>query len=148
MCLEPLCTVPLNQPLGQLRAAPLSTGPGDEPAVIIAYAADYDIDPYHEMFFFPTDTVKLAAVATRGENPVAAGPRPRRRAVWEVTAEPRVAARARSAVEPKQLRVVVPLPREQVCDDPRGDQAERDAVAAVAEGEEAAGELGRLADVR
>lgn len=63
-----LTEVALGQPVGALRAAPLSLGGGGAPpAVLVAYSADYDVDPFHEMYFHPTDTLKLCAFTAAGE---------------------------------------------------------------------------------
>ena len=58
MQLEPLFTLDLDQPVAQCRTRSLQAGGAG--AMLIAYSADYDVDPYSEMFFFPTDTLKLA----------------------------------------------------------------------------------------
>lgn len=55
-----------GQQLGQLRAAPLTLADGQQ-AIVAVYAADFDVDPYIEMFFFPTDTPKLAVFTATGE---------------------------------------------------------------------------------
>jgi hypothetical protein len=36
-------------------------------AVLLTYGADFDVDPYVEMFFFPTGTLKMALVSIEGE---------------------------------------------------------------------------------
>lgn len=55
----------LGQELGQLRAAPVQLGA--ERGLVLAYAADFDVDPYEEMFFYPKDTLKLAVYNLRVE---------------------------------------------------------------------------------
>ncbi|GAB4457881.1 MAG: hypothetical protein OHK0029_18300 [Armatimonadaceae bacterium] len=55
----------LGQPLGQMRAVPVRNG--DTGAVLLVYAGDYDVDPWHEMFFYPTDTLKLTLVSRDGK---------------------------------------------------------------------------------
>ena len=57
----------VGQKIGQLRAVPVSLGRGTEEAVAVLYGADFDVDPFTEMFFFPTDTLKLALYTLRGE---------------------------------------------------------------------------------
>ncbi|MCZ7647806.1 MAG: polysaccharide lyase 11 [Planctomycetota bacterium] len=64
--LKPVMECALGSPVGQLRAAPVGLGAGAPRAFLVAYAADFDVDPYHEMFFFPTDTLKLVLFDTRG----------------------------------------------------------------------------------
>jgi hypothetical protein len=67
MRLEPLLELDLGQALGQLRAVPLRLGADAPPAALAAYCADFDVDPYVEMFFFPTDTLKLSAFTLEGD---------------------------------------------------------------------------------
>lgn len=57
---RPRMEVRLGSQLGQVRAVPVQTGRGAPPAVLLAYARDVEIDPYHEMFFYPTGTLRLA----------------------------------------------------------------------------------------
>ena len=64
MRLEAVRSFSCGQKLGQVRAAPLNLG--GERALMTAYGADFEIDPYHEMFFYPTDTLKVAAWTTEG----------------------------------------------------------------------------------
>ncbi len=76
MCREPnqsseinpkvLLELSLGQPIGQLRAAPVCLGKDHEKAIIATYCADFDVDPYHEMFFFPTDTLKMVLFDVKG----------------------------------------------------------------------------------
>ena len=67
MVLQPFMTFALGTPAGQLRARPVSLGKTRADAVLLAYAADFDVDPYVGMFFFPTDTLKLALLSLDGE---------------------------------------------------------------------------------
>jgi hypothetical protein len=53
--------------IGQLRAFPVCLGSGAPPAILAAYAADFDVDPWVEMFYFPTDTLKLVLFTVTGE---------------------------------------------------------------------------------
>ena len=64
--LRPVMEVGLGQQVGQLRAAPVELGGGQPKAVVAAYCADFDVDPYIEMFFFPGDTLKLALITEDG----------------------------------------------------------------------------------
>ncbi|MFW6189411.1 MAG: hypothetical protein ACOC7T_03175 [Planctomycetota bacterium] len=64
--LEAMMEVDLEQPLGQMRAVPVETG-GGPPALLLVYSACAEVDPYHEMFFFPTDTLKLLLLTPEGE---------------------------------------------------------------------------------
>ena len=65
--LDVLAEVSLGQRIGQLRAAPVGLGTGAPSAVLAAYCADFDVDPYVKMFFFPTDTLKLALITEEGK---------------------------------------------------------------------------------
>ncbi len=78
MNLQPVITADLGQRLGQCRVAPVRLGRHDDQtssasgggidALLAVYAADFDVDPYLEMFFFPTDTLKLSLIdLTSGE---------------------------------------------------------------------------------
>lgn len=64
--LSPIQTYNLGQPLGQLRAVPVQLGAGAPPALLFAFCADVDVDPYPEMFFIPKDTLKLALYTLEG----------------------------------------------------------------------------------
>lgn len=65
--LETLLDISLGSPLGQLRAVPVALGAGAPRAFLAVYCADFDVDPWIEMFFFPTDTLKMALITERGE---------------------------------------------------------------------------------
>jgi len=67
MRIETLLELSLGSPIGQLRAAPVRLGPGGPRAIVAACCADFDVDPYVEMFFFPTDTLKLTVFTESGE---------------------------------------------------------------------------------
>ncbi len=58
--------VSTGQPLGQCRAAPVNLGEGAPEAFVAAFSADFDVDPYPEMFFPPDDTLKLAVFTFDG----------------------------------------------------------------------------------
>ena len=45
---------------------PVSLG-DDRRAILAVYGADFDDDPYHEMFFFPADTLKMVLFDVQGE---------------------------------------------------------------------------------
>lgn len=57
--------VDLNSPLGQCRSTLVDLG--DEQAILATYCADFEIDPYVEMFYFPNDTLKMALFTLNGE---------------------------------------------------------------------------------
>jgi hypothetical protein len=65
--LERLVEIDLHSPIGQFRAAPVALGEGAPRAFLGAYCADFDDDPYVEMFFLPTDTLKVALLTASGE---------------------------------------------------------------------------------
>jgi hypothetical protein len=65
--LEVLLEVSVGSPIGQLRAMPVHLGEGAPRAFLVVYGADFDVDPYVEMFFFPTDTLKMMLVTEEGE---------------------------------------------------------------------------------
>lgn len=67
ICLQTVTTLALNTAVGQLRASPVRLSPGGPRAVVAAYCADFDVDPYTETFFFPTDTLKLVLFTETGE---------------------------------------------------------------------------------
>ncbi len=57
----------LRSKLGQLRAIPVCLGGDREKAVLAIYCSDFEVDPYHEMFFFPNDTLKMMLFTQTGE---------------------------------------------------------------------------------
>jgi hypothetical protein len=65
--MKSLLDLNLGQPIGQLRAQDVKLGNGAPPAILAVYCADFDVDPYTEMFFFPTDTLKFAFFTADGE---------------------------------------------------------------------------------
>jgi hypothetical protein len=65
--LEVLLEISLGSPIGQLRAMPVRLGPGAPRAFLTVHCADFDIDPYVEMFFFPSDSLKMTLLTDRGE---------------------------------------------------------------------------------
>ena len=65
--LETFMELRLGSPAGQFRAVPVKLGSGGPPAFFAAYAADFDVDPWVEMFYLPTDTLKLTVFTGAGE---------------------------------------------------------------------------------
>lgn len=65
--LQPVLEVSLDARLGQLRAAPVALGADQPRGIVLAYGEDFDVDPYHEMFFYPEGTLKLAVMTEDGE---------------------------------------------------------------------------------
>ncbi len=65
MAMEAVARIDLGQPAGQLRAAPMRVA--GRRCLLLAWCADFDVDPYLEMFFFPTDTLKLGVFTVEGE---------------------------------------------------------------------------------
>ena len=61
--LRPQMEVQLGGTLGQMRAVPVQTGRGAAPAFLLVYGPDVVIDPFHEMFYYPTGTLNLALVS-------------------------------------------------------------------------------------
>jgi hypothetical protein len=66
IALEAVLELDLGSPIGQCRAMPVRLGDGAPPAVLAVWCADFDVDPYVEMFFFPTDTLKMALFTLDG----------------------------------------------------------------------------------
>ena len=66
MKLETLWETRLAPAIGQLRAARVHLG-GGKSGFVVAYSADFDVDPWHEMFYFPTDTLKISLLSSTGE---------------------------------------------------------------------------------
>ncbi len=64
--LAPLMETELAPAVAQLRAVPVQLAPGEPSALLLVHSACAEDDPYHEMFFFPTDTLKLTLVAPDG----------------------------------------------------------------------------------
>lgn len=65
--LDVLLEVSVGSPIGQFRAMPVSLGAGAPKAFLGVYCADFDDDPYVEMFFLPSDTLKMILVSESGE---------------------------------------------------------------------------------
>ncbi|WP_240415164.1 hypothetical protein [Paenibacillus periandrae] len=64
--LKQVLELSLGSPIGMLRAFPVRIKEGKK-AIAVVYSADFDIDPYAEMFFFPTDNLKLVLFTPEGE---------------------------------------------------------------------------------
>lgn len=60
-------SIQTGRPVGQCRAVPISLGRSDKKFFLLAYAEDFDVDPFVEMFFFPKDTLKLMVISEDGE---------------------------------------------------------------------------------
>lgn len=58
-------TISLGKKIGQLRAAPVELGDQGE-AILLCHCRDFDVDPYSEMFYFPTDTLKMTMISLEG----------------------------------------------------------------------------------
>lgn len=59
--------VDVGSSIGQCRAMPVSLGSGKPEGILAVYGADFDVDPYVEMFFFPTDTLKMVLFDQEGK---------------------------------------------------------------------------------
>ncbi|TDF96152.1 polysaccharide lyase 11 [Paenibacillus piri] len=64
--LEKVMELSVGQKLGQLRAIPVQLGGGKQ-AFLAVYSADFDVDPSVNMFFYPTDTLKMMLFTETGE---------------------------------------------------------------------------------
>ena len=64
--LDVLLKLDLRSKIGQLRAVPVSLGSGSEKGILATYCADFDVDPYVEMFFYPTDNYKMVLFNQKG----------------------------------------------------------------------------------
>ena len=63
--LVPLLEFHLNAPVGKLRALPVRLN-GEEEGILLAWSADKEIDPWIEMFYPPTDRMKLTLFSRQG----------------------------------------------------------------------------------
>jgi len=59
--LQPSVTLDLGGPTAQIRIAPLGHAIDRPRGFLVAHSGCAEVDPYHEMFFLPTDTLKLSA---------------------------------------------------------------------------------------
>lgn len=64
--LESVLELSVGQKLGQLRAVPVRLGEGKK-AFLAVYGADFDVDPSVNMFYYPTDTLKMMLFTESGE---------------------------------------------------------------------------------
>lgn len=67
IALKTALELPVGRPVRQCRAVPVSLGVGRPGAFLCAYGADFDVDPYVEMFFFPEDTLHFILFTEEGE---------------------------------------------------------------------------------
>lgn len=66
MNLASILKIDIGQPLGQCRSIPVRLGAGRGDGICVIYGADFDIDPFWGMFFFPSDTLKIAVYDQAG----------------------------------------------------------------------------------
>ena len=64
--LQIVTEVSLGCRVGQLHAVPVRLGSGAPRVFLAVHAADFDVDPYVAMFFFPTDTLKMTLFTEDG----------------------------------------------------------------------------------
>jgi hypothetical protein len=67
MQLEVIVEVNVGSPIRQLRAAPVCMGHDQEEAVIAIHSSEGNIDPWHQVFRFPSDTYKLTLFNKQGQ---------------------------------------------------------------------------------
>jgi len=65
--LKAVTELKLADATGQLRALPVRFGAGEPPKILAVHSAVFDVDPYREMFFFPSDTLHLTLFDSSGE---------------------------------------------------------------------------------
>ena len=65
LCLNIPLQVDLREPLGQLRASPIRLG-CDRGGLLLVHGPDRDVDPFVEMFFYPSGTLKMTLVDFSG----------------------------------------------------------------------------------
>jgi len=63
--LECFASCDLGERVGQCRAVPVRLA--DREAVLLVHGPDFDVDPWYDMFFFPTGTLKLSLLGLDGE---------------------------------------------------------------------------------
>lgn len=59
LALEPLLELSVGSSIGQFRAVPVKLGEGRGRGILAAYCSEFDVDPFCEMFYFPSDTLKM-----------------------------------------------------------------------------------------
>ena len=64
--LKPTVEFNLGEPVKQFRFVPIAPAPGER-AFLAVHSSCAGVDPYHRMFFLPTDTLKLTAFTAAGE---------------------------------------------------------------------------------
>jgi hypothetical protein len=64
--LRTVLEVKLGSPAGQLRAAPVQLGAGSPRGFVVVYGPDFDVDPWHEMFFYAKGGLSVAVVTAEG----------------------------------------------------------------------------------
>lgn len=69
MCgtLSPALVLDLEAPTRQVRLAPLRHDPAQPAGFLVVHSGCAEDDPYHRMFFLPTDTLKISAFDHRGQ---------------------------------------------------------------------------------
>lgn len=65
--LDIILEMDLGLPVKQCRAVPVSLGNGKTDAVLAIHSNCGEVDPFTEMFFFPTDTLKMTLFTLKGE---------------------------------------------------------------------------------
>ena len=66
--LDVLMEIKVNEPIGQLRAVPVSLGHDEPRAIVALYGADKrSVDPGLAGFYFPQDTLKMAVLTEEGK---------------------------------------------------------------------------------
>ncbi|MHC4396508.1 MAG: hypothetical protein ACYS1A_12715 [Planctomycetota bacterium] len=65
--LKVMLELSVGSPMGQLHAIPVKLGKNRPKAFLAVYCADSVVDPYVEMFFFPTDTLKFMLFTEEGK---------------------------------------------------------------------------------
>ena len=63
--LKPAVELEVGEPMRQLRLVPFAAE--GQRALLAVHSDCAEVDPYHRMFFLPTDTLKLTAFSTGGE---------------------------------------------------------------------------------
>ncbi|TVQ22345.1 MAG: hypothetical protein EA382_12140 [Spirochaetaceae bacterium] len=59
-------TLKIGTKIGQCRAVPVRYRPDEPEGILALTCADFDVDPFVEMFFFPDDTLKMTMIAGDG----------------------------------------------------------------------------------
>jgi hypothetical protein len=56
----------MESEIGQLRAAPVNLG-REKKGILLCWSSIFDVDPFSEMFYFPTDTLKMTMISEKGQ---------------------------------------------------------------------------------